>query len=58
MVWVNQELFEVGWHRELVEEIRSERNTPKVFYSEQMRLPLTGKKKQRKAQGYVVNNLI
>ena len=34
-----QELFEVGWKREPIEEIRAKRKSPKSRYSEQMKLP-------------------
>lgn len=36
-----QELFEVGWLREPIEEIRSERNSPKRRYSKQLNLPFS-----------------
>ena len=34
-----QELFEIGWHREPIEEIRSVRKSPRNRYSEQLKLP-------------------
>jgi len=33
------ELFEVGWLREPIEEIRAERKSAKKWYSEQLNLP-------------------
>lgn len=36
-----RDLFEVGWLREPIEEMRQERNSRKTVYSEQMRLPFS-----------------
>ena len=38
------ELFEVGWHREPIEEIRSERKTKKMRFSKQLKLPFREEK--------------
>jgi transposase len=35
------ELFEVGWFREPIEEMRAERKSSKKFYSEQLKLPFS-----------------
>jgi len=35
------ELFEVGWHREPIEEIRAERKSSRNLYSEQLKLPFS-----------------
>lgn len=35
------ELFEVGWLREPIEEMRAERKSSKKFYSEQLKLPFS-----------------
>ena len=38
------ELFEVGWFREPIEEIRSERKTKKRYFSKQLKLPFREEK--------------
>ncbi len=41
------ELFEVGWQREPIEEIRAERKAKKLRFSKQLQLPFRKKKKKQ-----------